>query len=66
MQLAFGTPHHWLQRSKDAREIARDMANPEAKKAMLAVAESYAKIAQRAEVRLIEKELLRNRQEELS
>ena len=64
MPLAFGTRNHWLQRSKDARGIAEQIADPEAKKAMLAVAESYQKIAKRAEVRVAEKELIRNRQEE--
>ena len=51
MPLAFGTSTHWHQRAAEARAMAADIHDPEAKRAMLAVAENYEKIAKRAEAR---------------
>lgn len=50
MPLSFGSPAYWRKRAVDSRAIADQIVDPEAKAAMLAVAESYEKIAQRAEV----------------
>jgi hypothetical protein len=44
-------PEHWLQRAREAREMADAMKDPVAKAAMIAIAENYEKIAKRAEAR---------------
>jgi hypothetical protein len=51
MPSLYGTPGHWTIRAKEAREMAANIADPAAKQAMLAIAENYEKIAQRAEAR---------------
>jgi hypothetical protein len=43
------SPEHWRQRAEEARRQAEQMHDPAAKRAMLAVAESYETIAKRAE-----------------
>jgi hypothetical protein len=48
---AFGTPEHWLQRATEARSMAEGIEDSEAKRAMLAIAENYERIAKRAEAR---------------
>lgn len=48
----FGTPAHWRERAEEARAMAEDMTDAAARRAMLAVAENYEKIAARAEARL--------------
>ena len=52
MPSLFGTPEHWRQRAKEAREMATQIDDVEAKRSMLAVAEHYQQIARRAEARL--------------
>jgi hypothetical protein len=47
----FGSPEHWLARAQEAREMADQIADHEAKRAMLEIAETYEKIAKRAEAR---------------
>ena len=47
----FGTPEYWRERADEARALADDMVDEEARLAMLAVAQSYEKIAVRAETR---------------
>ena len=39
---------HWLIRAEDARRLAEDMNDPEAKRAMLALAAGYEKLASHA------------------
>jgi hypothetical protein len=51
MPSLYGTPEHWLIRAKEAREMAQDIVDPAARKAMLTIAENYEKIAKRAEAR---------------
>ena len=51
MPEAFGTPEHWLARAKEARQMADGIKDADAKRAMLAIAENYEKIAKRAEAR---------------
>ena len=51
MPNAFGTPEHWLERAEKARAMADGMEDSEAKRAMLAIAENYERIAKRAEAR---------------
>jgi hypothetical protein len=42
---------HWRARAEEAREMAEQMANPEAKRIMLGIAVSYVALAQMAEER---------------
>jgi hypothetical protein len=49
--LVYGTAEHWLMRAREAREMAAQMNDPEARVAMIAVAENYEIIAKRAEAR---------------
>jgi hypothetical protein len=51
MSALFGDQTHWLTRAKEAREMADQLLDPEAKRAMLEVAANYEKIAKRAEAR---------------
>ena len=47
----FGSSDHWHSRAKEARDMAAQIADADAKRAMLVIAESYEKIAKRAEAR---------------
>jgi hypothetical protein len=49
MPWAFGSPEYWRNRAKESYAVAEQIGDPEAKAAMLAVAQSYEKIAKRAE-----------------
>ena len=51
MPLIYGTSEHWLERARDAREMAEHIVDLGAKRAMIAIAENYEKIAKRAEAR---------------
>jgi hypothetical protein len=42
---------HWRARAEEARELAEQIANPEAKRIMLGIAVSYVALAQMAEER---------------
>jgi hypothetical protein len=44
-------PQHWLDRAKEARALAEQMDDPEAKRTMLKNADDYERLAQRAEGR---------------
>lgn len=44
-------PKHWLERAEEARAVADGMRDPEARRAMLEIAERYERIAKRAEAR---------------
>ena len=44
---------HWRARAKEARELAKQMADEEAKAAMLEIAADYEKVAARADHRLL-------------
>jgi hypothetical protein len=52
MPTTFNSPEQWRSRAKEARVLAKQMRDPESKRAMLRVAESYEKIAKRAKARL--------------
>jgi hypothetical protein len=54
MPTAFETPQHWRERAEEARSTAEGIKDPEAKRAMLVIARSYEKIAERAEAREVE------------
>jgi len=44
-------PKHWLDRAKEARALAEQMNDPEAKRTMLKNADDYERLAKRAEER---------------
>jgi hypothetical protein len=44
-------PKHWLDRAKETRALAEQIADPEAKRTMLKNADDYERLAQRAEER---------------
>jgi hypothetical protein len=44
-------PEHWRQRAEEARAIADQMNDPQAKEAMLKIAEDYERLGERAERR---------------
>jgi hypothetical protein len=44
-------PKHWLDRAKEARVLAEQMDDPEAKVTMLTIANDYERLATRAEQR---------------
>jgi hypothetical protein len=46
-------PQHWHERAEGTRRIAEDMADPEAKRMMLNIADGYDRLAQHAETRLL-------------
>ena len=43
------SPEHWRRRAEEARAIAENMIDPDAKKAMLEAASTYENIARRME-----------------
>jgi hypothetical protein len=55
MPTSFNTPEQWRKRAKEARALAKQMRDPESKRALLRVAENYEKIAKRAAARLAAK-----------
>jgi hypothetical protein len=44
-------PKHWLDRAKEARALAEQIGDPEAKRTMLKNADDYERLAQRAQER---------------
>ena len=49
MPFRLDNPQHWRERAEEARILAEDMKQPEAKRQMLEIAESYDRIAARTE-----------------
>jgi hypothetical protein len=45
----FGSPTHWRYRAEEARVMAADLDDSEARRAMLGIALSYEMIAERVE-----------------
>jgi hypothetical protein len=52
MPLKFGTPEHWRKRAEEARTMAQQIEDPDAKRGMLEIAANYEKIAALAELKL--------------
>jgi len=52
--LLFNDPKHWRERAEEARRHAEQMADAEAKRTMLGIADSYEQLARKAEARLAE------------
>ena len=46
-------PAHWRDRAEEARRIAEEMVDPDAKRMMLNIAAGYDRLAQHAETRLL-------------
>jgi hypothetical protein len=53
MKALINDPEHWLSRAEEARVIAEQMTDPQARASMLRVAQEYEKLAERAEARTI-------------
>ena len=50
-QASINDPQHWRDRAKEARALADQINDVEAKAAMLRIAEDYERLAKRAEAR---------------
>jgi hypothetical protein len=48
---SIATPKHWRERAEEARAMAAQISDQKAKSMMLHIAESYEKLAKRAEKR---------------
>jgi hypothetical protein len=44
-------PEHWRSRAEEARSIAEELSDPEAKRMMLRIVSDYERLAERAELR---------------
>jgi hypothetical protein len=52
MPAVLDNPAHWISRAEEARSIADEMKDPESKKTMMQIAESYEHMARMAQRRL--------------
>jgi hypothetical protein len=49
-------PESWRKRATEARGIASGMTDPDAKRTMLGIAQSYERLAERAELRAMSRD----------
>jgi hypothetical protein len=47
----YNDPRHWRQRAQQMRFVATGITDPKSKKIMLEIADSYDRLAERAEIR---------------
>jgi hypothetical protein len=48
-KIPINDPKHWRDRAEEARTVADDMTDPQAKRKMLRIASDYEELARRAE-----------------
>jgi hypothetical protein len=51
-KIPINDPKHWRDRAEEARAVADEFTDPDAKRRMLRTAEDYEELARRAEKRL--------------
>jgi hypothetical protein len=51
MSATITDPRYWIERAKETRELAEQINDPLAKRALLAIAQGYLIVARRAEER---------------
>jgi hypothetical protein len=51
-QASINDPKHWRGRAEEARAVADELIDPEARRMMLRIADDYEELASRAEERL--------------
>jgi hypothetical protein len=51
-KIPINDPKHWRERAEEARTLAEEMTDPDAKRKKLRIAKDYEELARRAERRL--------------
>jgi molecular chaperone GrpE (heat shock protein) len=53
VKVPINDPKHWRDRAEEARTVADEISDPDAKRKMLRIAADYDELARRAEKRLL-------------